>query len=114
MAKRVTTIVELTDDLDGSKADRTIKFGWHGTNYEIDLSKKNANAFEKLMGQYVAAARKAPTSARRTRSSGARGSAGSGRRSDLQEVRAWAKQQGLAVSDRGRIPNSVIEAYDAR
>jgi hypothetical protein len=44
MAKKVETIVTLTDDLDGSKADRTLAFGYDGGSYEIDLSKKNATA----------------------------------------------------------------------
>ena len=40
MAQRVT--VEMTDDIDGTAAAKTIAFRVDGTAYEIDLSKKNA------------------------------------------------------------------------
>lgn len=54
MAKKVETIVTLVDDLDGGKAERTITFGFDGATYEIDLSKRNAAAFEKVLGPYLA------------------------------------------------------------
>jgi hypothetical protein len=60
MAKKVETIVTLTDDLDGSKADRTVTFGFGGLSYEIDLNRKDAPALEKTFAPYIAAARKAP------------------------------------------------------
>ena len=47
MAK--TVITQITDDLDGSNGAETISFGYRGTTYEIDLGRKNANAFDKLM-----------------------------------------------------------------
>lgn len=110
MAKKVTTIVELTDDFDGGKADRTVAFSLNGTNYEIDLSKKNANAFEKVLKPYVDAARQVkPT----RRSSSSRTSARRSPSRDLAAVRAWARDNGYEVSDRGRVPTSVLEAYDA-
>jgi hypothetical protein len=106
MAKKVLTIVELTDDLDGGKADRTVQFTWDGVSYEIDLSKRNATVLEKAMKPYVDAARKVKRSGR---TSSARGAA----RSDLGAVRQWARANGHSVSDRGRIPRAVLEAYDA-
>ncbi|PZS17604.1 MAG: hypothetical protein DLM57_08075 [Pseudonocardiales bacterium] len=110
MAKKVETIVTLTDDMDGSKADRTVEFTYAGTAYEIDLNKKNASALDKALAPYVAAARKAPTlrSTRRSRATGP-----TSRRPDLAAVREWARSNGHSVSDRGRIPASVLEAYDA-
>jgi hypothetical protein len=112
MARKVETIVTLTDDLDGGKADRTISFAFDGASYEIDLSKKNATAFEKVLAPYLGVARKAPRAATgRTRaSSGASRTRG---RNDLAEVRAWAKANGHEVSDRGRIAQTVQDAYDA-
>jgi hypothetical protein len=111
MVKSVETIVTVTDDLDGSKADRTVSFGFDGVTYEIDLSKKNATALEKVLAPYVAAARKAaPTRGRRT---GTRSNAGAaGRRPDLAAVREWARANGYDVSDRGRVPGAVMQAYD--
>lgn len=109
MAKNVETVVTLTDDLDGSKADRTLAFAVDGVAYEIDLSKRNARAFEKALAPYVEAARKV----RRTpRGRGA--SSRPNRRSNLGEIRTWAREQGYEISDRGRIPAAIIEAYDAR
>lgn len=107
MAK--TTLVTITDDLDGSKASTTVRFGWKDTTYEIDLSKKNANALEKALAPYVGAARKVRggTSSRRAR----RGSSPS--RSNQAAIRAWAKQNGYEIADRGRIPAAVIDAFTA-
>jgi hypothetical protein len=107
MAKRTITTIELTDDVDGGKAERTVSFGFDGANYEIDLSKKNAAAFEKAMRPYVDAARKV------SRVNGRRGRRGASPSRDLSAVRAWARANGHAVSDRGRVPAAVLEAYDA-
>lgn len=115
MAQRIITTTEFTDDLDGGKAEGTVSFSYDGTHYEIDLSKKNRTALEKALKPYIEAGRKArPTrSARRGRSAGSsRKAVGSGR-SDLSDVRAWARENGSPVSDRGRIPQSVLDAYDA-
>jgi hypothetical protein len=108
MAKRTITTIELTDDVDGGKAERTIAFGFDGANYEIDLSKKNATAFERALRPYVDAARKVGrANGRRAR----RGAASQSR--DLGAVRAWARANGHAVSDRGRVPAAVLDAYDS-
>ena len=105
MAQKVT--VALEDDLDGGPADETVRFGVDGTDYEIDLSAKNAQTFRKKLSPFIEHARKAGRGpARRT----GRTPAGRQRSS---EVRAWAKDQGIAVSARGRIPASVIEQYQA-
>jgi hypothetical protein len=112
MAKKVETIVTLTDDLDGSKADRTLSFGFDGVSYEIDLSKKNATALEKTLAPYVAAARRLPARGRRGNKTTGRTSNGA-RRADLVTVRQWARSNGYDVSDRGRVPAAVLEAYDA-
>jgi hypothetical protein len=105
MARKVT--VALEDDLDGGPADETVRFGFDGADYEIDLSAKNARAFRKKLTPFIEHARKVSRGpGRRT----ARTSAGRQRNG---EVRAWAKDQGLAVSERGRIAASVMEQYQA-
>jgi hypothetical protein len=105
MAQRVT--VALEDDLDGGPAAQTVRFGFDGADYEIDLSNKNATAFRKQLAPYVEHARKAGRAqARRVgRSAASRQRSG--------DIRAWAKDQGLAVSERGRIPANVVEQYHA-
>jgi hypothetical protein len=105
LATKIT--VALEDDLDGGPADETLRFRFGGAEYEIDLNKKNARAFRKKLAPYVEHARKA---GRRPRRRAERTSAGRGRST---EIRAWAKGQGIAISDRGRIPASVVEQYDA-
>lgn len=108
MARRVETIVTMTDDLDGSKAERTILFAVDGSYYEIDLSRKNANAFDKVLAPYVGVARKVkPTRRRGPGTTPTRG------RRDLPQIRQWAQKRGYAVGDRGRIPADVIDAFDA-
>jgi hypothetical protein len=105
MAQKVT--VALEDDLTGGPADETVRFAVEGTDYEIDLSAKNATAFRKLLAPYIEHARKAGRAqVRRVRWTAAR-SQRSG------DIRAWAKRHGLAVSERGRIPASVVEQYEA-
>jgi hypothetical protein len=100
-------IVALEDDLDGGPADETVRFAFDGAEYDIDLSAKNARAFRKKLAPFVEHARKAPRGpGRRT----ARTPAG---RQRSGEVRAWAKDHGIAVSARGRIPGTVIEQYQA-
>ena len=102
MATKVT--IALEDDLDGGPADETVRFGLDGTEYQIDLTKKNARAFRKQLAPYVEHARRAGRG-RRPRTSSSRRRSG--------DIRAWAREQGITVSERGRIPASVVEQYEA-
>ena len=105
MAQKVT--VALEDDLTGGPAEETVRFAFEGTEYEIDLNAKNAAALRKQLATYIEHARKAGRAPAR----GAGRSAASRQRSG--DIRAWAKERGLAVSERGRIPASVAEQYHA-
>jgi hypothetical protein len=114
------TVVELTDDLDGktipSGQGETVTFGLDGKDYEIDLSAKNAAKLRDSLAQYVGGARKAGGAARRA--CGSRrtsGSAMSTKADPMQtrSIREWALSHGYEVSSRGRIPASVIEAFEA-
>lgn len=99
--------VTLEDDLDGSKGDETIRFGLDGTEYEIDLSSRNAKTFREAMAPYVAVARKARGNRRRT-SATTRNS-----REESRAIREWAMQNGYELSTRGRVPMHIREAYHA-
>jgi hypothetical protein len=112
MATKTVTITEFLDDFDGGKADRTVTFAMDGTTYEIDLSKKNATAFAKALKPYLEAARKVRRSPSKTAT---RSSARRARQNgpDLAAVREWARANGHSVSDRGRIPAAIREAYAA-
>jgi hypothetical protein len=108
-------VEQLTDDLDGGKADTTVRFSWENATYEVDLSKKNAAAFAKLLKPYVDAGRKVRRTAGSPGRRGGRSGNGSrGRAHDLSAVRSWAKENGHAVADRGRIPAAVLAAYQSR
>lgn len=107
MAKQTVVTEVLVDDLDGTPGERTVNFTWDGVAYEIELSKKNAVAFEKVVRPYTEAARRVRAS--RLRRSGGRGSA----KQNLPAIREWAAQNGFDVSTRGRIASSVIDAYEA-
>jgi nucleoid-associated protein Lsr2 len=103
MAQKV--VVALEDDLDGGPAEETVRFGFDGTDYEIDLSNKNASTFRQQLTPFIEHARKAGWGhpRRPARTAGSRQHSG--------EVRAWAKDHGIVVNARGRIPASVMEQY---
>jgi Lsr2 len=105
MAQKVT--VALEDDLTGGPATETLRFAFDGTDYEIDLNAKNGTAFRKQLASYVEHARKTG------RTQGRRAGRAASSRQRSGDVRAWAKQHGLAVSERGRIPAGVMAQYEA-
>jgi Lsr2 len=112
MAKQVITL--LTDDLDGGEADRTVEFGLDGVNYTIDLSEKNAGKLRKALDPYLTAAtrigRSGGTAGTTTRRA-APAPTGRASRDQNQAIREWASKNGYEVSERGRIPSSIVEAY---
>ena len=116
MAK--TTIVQVSDDLDGSANASEVRFAFEGTEYAIDLSSKNRKALEKALRPYVEAGtkvsgrRSAATRSARPKRSGNSGNSGNSA-VDLAAVRAWAKENGHQVSDRGRLPRAVLDAHSA-
>jgi hypothetical protein len=113
MAKQVITL--LTDDLEGGDADRTLEFGLDGMNYTIDLSEKNAGKLRKALDPYLTAASKVGRTGTNGRIS-ARAPAAPTRanRDQNQAIREWATRNGYEVSERGRIPASIVEAFHAK
>jgi hypothetical protein len=114
MAKQVITL--LTDDLDGGEADRTVEFGLDGVNYTIDLSEKNAGKLRKALDPYLNVATRVGRSGGDARAARRGGAAGTGRasRDENQKIREWAGKNGYEVSERGRIPSSIVEAYHSK
>jgi hypothetical protein len=105
------TTVTLVDDIDGSEADEQVEFAIDGKAYEIDLSTANSSRLRDALAPFVSAAR---------RSGGRRSSGGSSAtpaarpstdREQNQAIREWAVAQGMKISERGRIPSNVLEAY---
>ena len=117
MAQQVN--VKFVDDLDGSDAAATVSFGLDGRVYEIDLSDDNAARLRDSLASFIAAARTgggpATTGSRRaqkmTASSGPRPQALD--REQTAAIRAWARQNGHQISDRGRISKTVVDAFQA-
>ena len=101
MAQNVQTL--FIDDLDGSEADGTVRFGLDGTDYEIDLNARHAQALRDALARYVRAARRPARGGRRASPSGV----------DRTEVREWAKAQGMTVKDRGRVPAELVVKFKA-
>ncbi|GAB2600801.1 Lsr2 family protein [Kocuria arenosa] len=104
MAQTVQIILE--DDLDGGPAEETVRFGLDGAQYEIDLSESNAAKLRDAVRPFIAKARRAqskqaPKQARPTGKSNP----------DTAAIRQWARENGHAVSDRGRIHQDVQKAY---
>jgi hypothetical protein len=114
MAQRVNVV--LVDDIDGSEAAETVTFGLDGAQYEIDLSADNADKLREALAPYVGHGRRAGGRRRSSggsgRSSGSRSAAASGGPS-AADVRAWARENGWDVPERGRVSSEVREAYDA-
>ncbi|MFF2374892.1 Lsr2 family protein [Streptomyces xiamenensis] len=103
MAQKIVTIY--TDDLTGeeSKETQPHKFSMDGIEYEIDLTPASYDRFLEAMGPFIAAGRKQTSSRKsqkQTRSP-----------EDTAAIRSWAKANGHPISDRGRVPASVREAY---
>ena len=114
MARKVQVI--LSDDLDENlPADETVSFSLDGTSYEIDLAEKNATEMRDAFARYVSAARKVGRGSGNRASGGGRSRATGGRmdREQAGAIRDWARKNGHQVSDRGRIPAGVVEAYEA-
>ena len=105
MAQKIA--VALEDDLDGSPAEEKVRSGLGGAEYEIDLSQKNAKTFRQQLAPLIEHARKAGCGQRR------RAGCTTARRERSGDIRAWAKEQGIAVSDHGRIPAALVEQYEA-
>jgi hypothetical protein len=109
MARKIETV--LIDDIDGSQADTTIRFGLNGAEFEIDLNAAHAAELRKTVGHYVEVGRRASGSARQASQGTRRRSSASGLNSS--EIRDWAKRQGMDVKDRGRMPSELIVKFRA-
>ncbi len=103
------TQVFLEDDIDGGKADRTVKLAVNGITYELDLSNKNADKLDKALEPFTSKARRTGGRAVPSRRSGREGAKPD--RDHLKGIREWANANGHQVSDRGRISAEVVAAY---
>ena len=96
-----------TDDLDGSHGAETVTFGLDGVSYEIDLGQPNRSRLASVLAPFIAAGRRVSHGSRRS------ASPSGGSRANRAAVRAWAREAGLTISDRGRISAEVMSKYEA-
>jgi hypothetical protein len=111
-----TTIVHLIDDIDGSEAERSVDFGLDGVSYSIDLSANHIAELRTIFGPYVATARQVGRGpvGQVIVTHTPRGTAAAATRANKDrnaKIRAWAAGNGQQLAERGRIPQSVEDAY---
>jgi hypothetical protein len=103
LAQKIQTL--FVDDIDGSEAEGTTRFGLDGADYEIDLSVAHSEELHKALAPYIAHGRKTGGTRRAAR----------GRRTasaiDTHKVREWAREQGIEIKERGRVPGDIVEKY---
>jgi hypothetical protein len=112
VAKQVITV--LTDDIDGGDADATIEFGLDGVMYTIDLSDKNGAKLRKTLDPFLAAATRVGRAGGAGRISSRTVAPARANRDQNQAIREWAGKNGYEVSERGRIPAAIAEAFHAK
>jgi len=113
--QRETRVVQkqqivLIDDIDGTEADETVTFALDGVTYEIDVTSAHAAELRDAFATWIGHGRKTSRAASTGRSAGRRTTAD---RAQLSKIREWARENGHKVSDRGRIPSSILEAFEA-
>jgi hypothetical protein len=84
--------------------------------YQIDLSDENADKLHEALTPFIEPARQIGRGSGRGRAGRQTAVAEKHTRSNREEshpIREWAPQNGHQVSDRGRIPKSLIKAYQA-
>jgi Lsr2 len=113
MAQKVNIV--LVDDIDGGDASETVSFALDGVDYEIDLSDKHSADLRDALALYIGHARRTGgrrRGGRRTSASSSSTPAAAGGAS-AADIRAWARENGWDVPERGRVSADVREAYAA-
>ncbi|MDT0467109.1 MULTISPECIES: histone-like nucleoid-structuring protein Lsr2 [Streptomyces] len=108
MVQKMVTVY--TDDLTGTESDEvsTHRFSLNGIEYEIDLNPENYDKLDAALRPFIERGRKVG----RTKVTGrVRGGAAAG--PSAEEVRAWARENGYEVNDRGRVPRELREVFEA-
>ncbi|GAA3685756.1 Lsr2 family protein [Arthrobacter ginkgonis] len=96
----------IVDDIDGTADAKSYTFALGDDKYAIDLSSGNYQALQEALAPYIKAATKESGRTPRAQGEARRGPA------ELQKIREWAAGQGLEVAPKGRIKQSVVEAYE--
>lgn len=115
MAQKV--LVQFVDDLDGQSTDdiETVTFALDGVTYEIDLAPENAEKLREGVAEFVGSARR--IGGRLKRGAGQKTASPAkttppANREQTKAIREWARQQGHNLSDRGRIPQHIVQEFE--
>jgi hypothetical protein len=110
------TIIQLVDDLDGSTSEsiETVTFGLDGVVYEIDLNEDNAATLRDHLAEFISSATRTGGRVKRGTASTSKPSGATHNRERTQAIREWARQNNWEISNRGRIPAEIIDAYEAQ
>jgi hypothetical protein len=104
------TVVELVDDLDGGTAEETVSFALDGVEFQIDLSAENAANLRDILAPYIGHGRRTGGRKQRTSSASSRAPKSAGGQEN-QAIREWARSQGKAVAERGRLPQALVVQF---
>lgn len=110
MVRRVETT--LVDDMTGEAADETVRFGLDGVEFEIDLSANNAGVLRDILADYANAGRKVGKRTEVLNGRSGPSATPRGNREHTAAIRAWAREAGRQVSDRGRISADIAKAFE--
>ncbi|MDY0114724.1 MAG: Lsr2 family protein, partial [Corynebacterium sp.] len=109
-------VIQYIDDLDGTPLNeddvKVVRFGYQGRNYYLDLSADNAAKFDEALRPYVEKAH-ADDSAPATRTRRGTNPNSTKQRERNRIIRKWAKDRGMDVADRGALPKTIIDEYEA-
>ncbi|RLK58351.1 histone-like nucleoid-structuring protein Lsr2 [Actinokineospora cianjurensis] len=108
------TIIQLVDDLDNLASEdvTTVEFGLDGVRYEIDLNGRNAERLREQFAGFVSTARRTGGRVKRSSATSAKPTSEGRGREQTAAIREWARRCGHDVSDRGRIPTAIIDAFE--
>jgi hypothetical protein len=81
--------------------------------YEIDLTEENFQKLKDALAPFVDVARQVTSAPQAPRSIAMAGSRSGTDKEELAKIREWARANGHEVSDRGRISQTVRDAYAA-
>jgi hypothetical protein len=109
MAQKVQVLLLCDLEEGNAEAEETLQFALGNTSYEIDVCAQHAQQIRTSLQPFMAHARKsgsAPAGVRRRRERPA------SNREQSASIRSWAKDRGIQVNERGRIPASVVKEYE--
>lgn len=113
------TRFEFTDDIDGKALDvddlNIVTWSWLGVDYEFETSTANLDRIENgrlpmstllAKSRRIGGRKRAPSHKRPSRPT-------DGGPSEATTIRQWAIGSGYGISERGRIPAHIIDAFTA-